>query len=365
MIRHALKLVWNRRRANALLGVELLISFLVLVAILTVSMHFLDNWRRPLGFRYDDVWLLEARRGDYYMASDTEREAMREASRRLLGALDALEGVRAVSPLSYNVPFRRGSSSMTTHIDGREVDLQISDVSPALRDVMGFQLEAGRWLEPGDEQLGWQPVVVTRRVALDLLGRPDPIGETLVMYEANGEPEEREAGEPEQRVVGVISAYRRYGELHTEPYGAFVPIAFGTDDRAPRSFVVRVDDGATAAFEEELVATAHAVVPDWSFRVTPLPALRRGMLRDDLLPLLVASTVAGFMILMVGMGLVGVLWQNVTRRTREIGIRRALGAKRRHIVTQRLMPAMLPSTMLKMRLVSSARIRSSSGTTTS
>jgi putative ABC transport system permease protein len=40
----------------------------------------------------------------------------------------------------------------------------------------------------------------------------------------------------------------------------------------------------------------------------------------------VGAVIAGFLLLMVSLGLIGVLWQNVTRRTREIGLRRALGA---------------------------------------
>jgi putative ABC transport system permease protein len=45
-----------------------------------------------------------------------------------------------------------------------------------------------------------------------------------------------------------------------------------------------------------------------------------------LLPVAIAGTIGGFLLLMVGFGLVGVLWHSVTRRTPEIGLRRALGA---------------------------------------
>jgi putative ABC transport system permease protein len=44
------------------------------------------------------------------------------------------------------------------------------------------------------------------------------------------------------------------------------------------------------------------------------------------MPLVIGAVVAGFLILMVGLGLVGVLYQNVVRRTSELGLRRALGA---------------------------------------
>ena len=44
------------------------------------------------------------------------------------------------------------------------------------------------------------------------------------------------------------------------------------------------------------------------------------------MPLIAVGLVAGFLMLMVALGLLGVLWQNVTQRTREMGLRRAKGA---------------------------------------
>ena len=51
-------------------------------------------------------------------------------------------------------------------------------------------------------------------------------------------------------------------------------------------------------------------------------------------PLIAAGVIAGFLLLMVAMGLTGVLWQTVTQRTREIGLRRAKGATAGDIRTQ-------------------------------
>ncbi len=50
--------------------------------------------------------------------------------------------------------------------------------------------------------------------------------------------------------------------------------------------------------------------------------------------MLAFGLVTGFLLLMVGLGLTGVLWQNVTQRTREVGLRRAKGATARRIHAQ-------------------------------
>ena len=56
MTRHVLKIVWNRKRANALIVLEILLSFLVLFAVLTLASALIGSVRQPLGFEWKDVW---------------------------------------------------------------------------------------------------------------------------------------------------------------------------------------------------------------------------------------------------------------------------------------------------------------------
>jgi len=103
--------------------------------------------------------------------------------------------------------------------------------------------------------------------------------------------------------------------------------------------------GITPAFEENLVRAILQLNPHWNVRVTPLEKYRRDLLRGHLMPLLIGGIVAGFMVLMVGMGLVGVLWQSVVRRTEELGVRRALGATG-SLVQWQILAELLALTML-------------------
>jgi len=73
--------------------------------------------------------------------------------------------------------------------------------------------------------------------------------------------------------------------------------------------------------------------------------MRQSLLRLEMAPLAVGVVMAGFLLLMVGLGLLGVLWQNVTRRTRELGLRRAAGASRAAVHRQVLLELALVTSL--------------------
>jgi putative ABC transport system permease protein len=138
-------------------------------------------------------------------------------------------------------------------------------------------------------------------------------------------------------VVGVIEEFRQNGELATPENYMFQRMRL--DDAEPKAglperLYVRLRAGTPAAFEEALVKRAMAVAADWSFEVQPLDGMRRDKLRQYTLPLAVLGTIAAFLLMMVGLGLTGVVWQSVTQRIREFGLRRAKGATIVNVRTQ-------------------------------
>jgi putative ABC transport system permease protein len=95
-----------------------------------------------------------------------------------------------------------------------------------------------------------------------------------------------------------------------------------------------VRPGTSAAFEEKLMNRLQSVAKEWSFDIEPVSEMRKSYLSIYLTPVIAAALVCGFLLVMVALGLTGVLWQNVTQRIKEIGLRRAKGATAGKIYTQ-------------------------------
>jgi len=318
MIKHLCKIVWNRKRSNFLISVEIFISFLVVFAVMVFAVYYADNYRRPLGFNYENVWSVsvDIRGGAAPINISQETDTFR----RLSAALREFPEVVSAASV-WSAPYSRGNWS-TNRRDkkrGLNIEYQINQVSDDLPAVLGINLVRGRWFGREDDGANYKPVVINRQLSRDLFGDDDPIGKDM------SDPEEKDR--VEQRVVGLIDDFRKGGEFADAGGYVFSRNNLdGSTPQPPRSFLIKIQPGTTAAFEEKLLARLQSEAEDWSFSVKPLSEMRAAAFNEYLAPISAFALVAGFLMIMVGLGLTGVLWQSVTYRTKEIGVRRAKGA---------------------------------------
>ncbi len=313
MIRHLLKIVWYRKRMNALLMSEIFFSFLVVFSIANLGLYLLDNYRKPVGFSYENVWNVRMElKGTH---DDNLTGEQMDLFARLLRETQSMDEVLLVAG-AQDIPYDGSTSRTVRERDGRVVRIVIGEVTDSFAEVLDLDLVAGRWFEEGDGVHSWLPVVINRKLARDLFGDDDPVGKLMPFDD-----------DPPQKIIGVVSDYRKHGEFTAPVNLMFRRIGVGDPDtRPPRNLVFKVHPGADAALEETLVARLQALARDFTFELRILEEMRETTRLLILAPLLVGARVAAFLMVMVGLGLIGVLWQNVTQRTREIGLRRATGA---------------------------------------
>jgi putative ABC transport system permease protein len=330
MIGPVVRFVWHRKRQNSLLILEVFFSFLVVFVVATLGVDLWDNYHLPLGFNGQDVWSVTLARSE--RGVDSPSAEQNERFEQLLREVRGLEPVVAAAG-STVAPYEVGGMyGAWTAATGRRVEVQISDVTDGARDVLSLEMVQGRWFEPGDDALDWRPVVIDQGLAAELYGAEDPLGKQLRERDSDSDHN------PRERVVGVMSAFRKGGELSEPGSFAFRRARLkDADERAPRRLLLRLKPGTPAAFEEELMKRMQAVAPLWSFQVESLEQSRATSFRLRLAPVVAGGVVGFFLLVMVALGLSGVLWQNVIGRTREIGLRRAVGATRWAVLGQILL----------------------------
>jgi len=325
MMRHAFKLVWNRKGSNALVGLEIFVAFLVLFGVVVLGAHFVDNARRPLGYDYADVWevSVDTRAGDVREPPSGPADAgvRSETTRQLfLGvrSLDEVVAVAAARTTPYGV-----STISSDEFDGRPLLFDVDEVTDDFAKVMGLEVLDGRFFGREDDGDNGVPVVLNAEMARRAFGAASPVGKSIP------------SRDEKLRVVGVVREYRRRGE-YASP-GCFLFKRSRLEDATPKpvaNLLVRTKPGTPRDFEQRLIARLRKAAPAWSFVARPVPEARASSLRLQRAPVVAFAVVALFLIVMVALGLSGVLWQNVTGRTREIGLRRAMGANVRHIHMQ-------------------------------
>lgn len=338
MIRHLLKLVWRRKRANALLIVEIFFSFLVFFAVVTVGVSAIMRYKKPLGFDWKDVLVLRiaipSERGVPPEERHGDNAADLASLDRLIREIAAMPEVIAVGG-SHTPPYSLSTTEGSWDVRGKHVHMTIDEVTDGYPKAMDLQILRGRWFKPEDDAAGFRPVVIDTDLAEALFGDEDPIGRKF-----------DEDGDRELRVVGLVAPFRKNGEFTGDNINMVFRRASLVQPKAtaPENIIIRVRPGTPARFEEAVSRRTHEIFPQYEQRVRRMEAMRTMAMRIYLIPVAAGSVIAAFLIGMVALGLSGVLWQNVTRRTREIGLRRALGATSNEVNRQVLIEVALLST---------------------
>jgi putative ABC transport system permease protein len=280
---------------------------------------------RPEGVLVSELRLPEAR------YADPARVA--QFSTRVLEAASSVPGVRAAAVVTQVPgdlgPVPSGEIEMRGQaVEDRErpvVDVQAA--SPAYFEVLGLRMVRGRALS-GSDVAGAAPVaVVSESLARRLWDTADPVGREIRLR--RGEPGEA----PWRRVVGVVSDVRQYFFDRAPRPTVYVP-----QDQLPRRRMVLLARAAdpsvsTMAMAGELRRRVAVVDPE-----LPLGELRT--LQDVIdsamaflrLSAALLAVLGGVATLLAALGVYGVFAHEVARRSREIGVRLALGAARGEIL---------------------------------
>lgn len=250
--------------------------------------------------------------------------------------LRQLPGVESVS-LAERIPFSPNMHTTTILVEGRPdatprtgASVDTSRVTPEFFRTLGVPLVAGREFDNRDVPESIRAAIVSEALARTYFPNGDALGARLRLLTTTG---------PEVEIVGISKDYmiRQVGEA-PRPV-----IHFAASQRPATSYsILTRTSGDATGLMTHIQRELQGMEPQLVF--LELGPLDR-MMATSMLPISLGASVfgglAGLALMLAGIGLYGVIAFSVSRRTKEIGIRMALGSSRGSVVKGVLREALI------------------------
>jgi predicted permease len=244
----------------------------------------------------------------------------------LWNRLNAIPGVRSAA-LGGPGPLTSLQTNSVISVAGepaRNVNAMLAVVSGRYFETMKIPILAGRAISDDDRKQTAPVVVLSETAARGLFGAGNPVGRVIAFR----------TGE-QMRVVGVAHDVRAHN-----PREEYLPIMYQPMAQRGRMILLMAalrTEGEPASVANVVMAAVQEEIP--SIRIesaTPVVAMLNGMMQQDRALALLSSVFGALGLLLASAGLFGVISYSVERRTRELGIRLAMGAERTQVTTMLL-----------------------------
>lgn len=338
MIKNLLKQIWNERRANTFLWVELFVVFVVLWYIVDLVYVTLSIYNMPMGFNIDNTYLLRVNtvteKAAVYQPGRTMEQNVADLH-EIVDRLSRRPDVEAIGISQNSIPYNDGANVFSFYLDSVCVRGLLRWVTPGYFRVYRYQNIDGSGWESLEKAFSVSGLIVPMTVAdpypdapvhgRELLGRRVPV--------RSNEPD------ASRLTISAVTEPVRYDHFtapddHSSRYMAVYItdndlISLG--DVTYLEISIRVREGQNEGFPDRLMADAdsHYRIGNLYIQdITPLSDIRESYEMDNVNELRTRFCIMFFLLLNIFLGIIGTFWFRTRHRRSEVALRMAVGSTR-------------------------------------
>jgi putative ABC transport system permease protein len=295
---------------KGLIAVQFVVSIGLIIATIVVARQLTFMRNKPLGFDKEQIAVIPIREGKMRERAETLKQEFLRHSAILEIAAGA--GVPGRTMMVDGFPVRSGNSSQAV-----QTPMKIFGVDYDYFETLGIELVQGRYFsrEAGTDATS---AFVINETAAKVLGWDEPLGLQLELVMDNGKS---------GAIIGVVRDFH-LTSLHEK----IEPMVFHIWPERFSCFVVKMNSEKVAATIDYLQTTTEALFPQQPFEFFFLDEAFQRQYRNDERVGRVFSYSAGLAIFIACLGLLGLASFTVEQRTKEIGVRKVLGASASSVV---------------------------------
>jgi putative ABC transport system permease protein len=322
MIIQSVKMAWEAIASNKMRSFLTMLGIIIGVVALVVLVSLVDG---ATGAVTSEITALGNDMVTVSIADD-------KGSPLRLADLDEIAAPSAVKEAAPS-----GSTNVTAKYGYSDVTVSLYGTTPAYYNIQGLALKYGRFLKTADVQNASYVTVLAYNTAQELFGKADVAGEKITIGGRNF------------LVVGVLEEDTSLFAAMLGGYAAYAP--FTVESRmADAPYITSISVSAVADTDEterqvdSFMLTRFHQDED-SYRLINMSSIADTMNTVTGTLSLLLGGIAAISLLVGGIGIMNIMLVSVTERTKEIGIRKAIGASKKSIMMQFLIEALMVSLM--------------------
>ncbi len=245
---------------------------------------------------------------------------------------DLSDTVKSVSPsVNGRVQLVYANKNWNTQVEGVGVDYA---------SIRASEPAVGRFFDAGEVKMREKVALLGPTVARELFGEANPVGETIKINLLNF------------KVIGVLPA-KGGGGFHDQDDTVLIPVTTAMYRVLGKEYIdslyveakgPNLIDAAQEAISQVIIKEHHLNKDEeGSFQIRNMADIKNALESTTETMTLLLGSIAGISLLVGGIGIMNIMLVSVTERTREIGLRKAIGATNKDIMVQFLIEAILMS----------------------